>query len=187
MGYFPICVELKGRTVMLVGNGPQSDMKLEKLLPFGPRIRRMEILGEEDLTEDVAFVVAGDQDDETAARISRLCGSRGIPVNVVDKPDLCSFYFPALINRGDLTISVSTAGAAPAAAAYLRQQIDGLLPEQTEAILAWLHDLRMHLFEVYPKGLARAVLHEATRLAFSTGQVLSGRQVISIVQGLTEH
>ena len=142
MGHFPLFLDLTDTPVLLVGHGPESDFKAQKLLPFCPKLRRLDHLTEGDLTPAPAFVVAGDLSREESEAISRLCRKRSIPVNVVDKTDLCSFYFPALISRGPLTIGVSTAGVSPAAAALLRQQFEAQLPDRTEEILQWAGTLR---------------------------------------------
>lgn len=177
MGYFPMCMDIRRKTVLLVGQGAQTDAKQEKLLPFGPVIRRLETLTEEDLTEDVAFVVAGDLPWAEAERISKLCRKHRVPVNVVDQPDLCTFSFPALISRGDLTVSVSTGGGCPGAAGYLARQIEELLPDRTEEILDWLTALRKTLYATEDKNTARRKLQAATQRAFPAGRPLPDEEM----------
>ena len=60
MGYFPMCMDLNGRRILLIGNGDQVDEKIQRLRPFGGTLCRMDTLTAADLTEDVAFVVVGD-------------------------------------------------------------------------------------------------------------------------------
>lgn len=172
MAYFPMCLDLTGRTVLLVGNGEQTRDKMEKLRPFGCVIRRSSQFSRRDL-EDAALVVVSDTERAEAARISGLCAARGIPVNVVDEPDLCSFFFPAMITRGDLTVSVSTGGRTPGAAGYLAGQFEAGLPDRTEEILDWLAQLRPELYARYPKATARAMLGRITRQAFREGRPLT--------------
>ena len=172
MGYFPMCIDLTGKTVLLVGNGRQIQDKMEKLRPFGCRIQRLSTICKGDL-EHAALVVVGDTGREEAARVSGLCASRGIPVNVVDEPELSSFFFPAMITRGDLTVSVSTGGRTPGAAGYLAKQIDARLPDRTEEILDWLARLRGTLYARYPKETAREMLSRITRQAFREGRPLT--------------
>lgn len=142
MGHFPLFLDLTGKPVLLVGHGPETDAKLEKLLPFAPDVRRLDRLTEADLTPTPVLVVAGDLKLAELQHASRLCRDRGIPINVVDRPDLSTFYFPALISRGPLTVGISTAGVSPAAAAVLRQQLETQLPDRTEEILLWANTLR---------------------------------------------
>lgn len=161
MGYFPMCVDLRGKRVLLVGSGPQIRDKAEKLAPFGAELIRLASLEPEHLTDDVAFVVAGDLDEESLAGISERCRSRRIPVNVVDDPSKSDYFFPALTVRGDVTVSVSTRGKVPAAAACLSARIEASLPEEVGAILDQLQELRQELYAVYPKEEARRMLRAA--------------------------
>ncbi|MDO4741591.1 MAG: NAD(P)-dependent oxidoreductase, partial [Eubacteriales bacterium] len=128
MGYFPMCVNLAGRRVFLVGDGPQIREKAERLAPFGAQLVHLKALTPQDLADKPVFVIAGDLDAQEAERTAALCAAHGVMINVVDQPRLCTFAFPSLIARGDLTVSVSTAGKAPGAAAYLRECIGRQLP-----------------------------------------------------------
>lgn len=142
MGHFPLFLNLTNKPVLLVGRGPQTDAKQEKLLPFGPDLRRLDHLTEADLSPRPVLVLAGDLSPAESRQVSTLCQAHGIPVNVADQPNLCTFFFPALVTRGPLTIGVSTAGTSPAMAAVLRQAIETNLPDQTEEILTWANTLR---------------------------------------------
>ena len=108
-----------------------------------------------------------------AERISRLCRERNIPVNVVDVPALCTFYFPAVITRGELTVSVSTAGRSPAAAAYLKKQVETVLPDATEEILEWLE---LHRAELRKRG----ILKKAVATVFSQGKALTEEELAEL-------
>lgn len=180
MGYFPLCVDIGDKKVLLMGDGPQIRDKMEKLTPFGAELLRCPCLKPEDLTDAVAFVVAGDLNPAESERVSSLCRAHGVPVNVVDQPALCTFFFPAIIARGDLTVSVSTGGRAPGASALIRQRIGELLPDETEAILDWIEDLRERLHATLSKANARVVLREATRLAFDMGRPLTDAEMMDI-------
>lgn len=159
MNRFPLCIDLQGKTVILVGNGPQIQDKAEKLAPFEPVLLRRDCFTQADAALEPAMVIVGDTDLEEAQRIFALCRDRGIAVNVVDVPRLCSFHFPALIHRGDLTVSVSTGGSSPAVAAFLRRKLEENLPENTEEILNWLSACRGELKQ-------RQILHQAVEMAF---------------------
>ena len=184
MSCFPMCVELAGKRMILVGKGPQTEKKRETLLPFGAEIYWVDMLTAEDLEPRPAFVVVGDLTDEQARHCSALCMERGIPVNVVDQPQLCSFFFPALIRRGELTVSVSAGGTNPAAAAWLRGEIEHLLPERTEEILEWLGDMRLTLKAAYPAARRRTILKEMTSCAFGLQRPLTEEECDRILKGL---
>lgn len=153
MGWFPFFIQLEGAHGLLVGGGRVALRKAEKLLPFGaqltvvaPRIcpplaalpgltlcRRA--FADSDLSPAPDFVIAATGDRALDRRIAALCHAQRILVNVVDDPAACGFYFPALVQRGRLCIGISTGGASPTAAAWLRQKIEALLPPGFDGIL----------------------------------------------------
>ncbi|MBQ3103935.1 MAG: bifunctional precorrin-2 dehydrogenase/sirohydrochlorin ferrochelatase [Oscillospiraceae bacterium] len=127
MSHFPLFVDLTAETVLLIGE--VSEEKERLLASFGCRTRRCAVLTEElldSLTPALVVIGQGDKRNETWAA---LCRARGILVNVVDTPALCSFYFPAIVRRGELTAAVSTSGKSPAMAAAVKERIDSLLPQ----------------------------------------------------------
>lgn len=170
MGYFPICVDLRDRPVLLVGSGPQIEDKAGKLRPFGASIQRRADPVEVTLDDGVALVIVGDVDRADAARISRLCRDRRIPVNVVDDPQSSTFFFPALVTSGDVTISVSTGGKAPGAGAYLARMIRRILPGDLGERVRRLAVLRQALYAAHPREEAARLLREATARAFEKGE-----------------
>lgn len=173
MGYFPLCVELTGKPVLLVGHGPQIREKAERLSPFGAALIHLDTLTAEALTIQPAFVVAGDLSPQEAERTAALCAAHRIPLNVVDQPRLCTFSFPAMMVRGDVTISVSTGGKAPGAAACLKERIQQCLPERTEAILNWLADARDQLRRTHPPAQRARLIRALSAAAFDKGDALS--------------
>lgn len=172
MAYFPFFVDLEGQRGLIVGGGTVALRKAEKLLPYGPALTvvapepvselaalPVELTRREFQPEDLDradFVIAATDNEEENHRISALCQGRKIPVNVVDDKEACSFLFPALVRRGSLSVGVSTGGSSPTAAIWLKEQIEGLLPEQTEEILTWLEAQRPLLKERLPNQRARA-------------------------------
>ena len=166
MAYFPFFVDLEGQRGLIVGGGTVALRKAEKLLPYGPALTvvapepvselaalPVELTRREFQPEDLDradFVIAATDNEEENHRISALCQGRKIPVNVVDDKEACSFLFPALVRRGNLSVGVSTGGSSPTAAIWLKEQIEGLLPEQTEEILTWLEAQRPLLQERLP-------------------------------------
>ena len=175
MGYFPFFVELAGQPGLIVGGGTVALRKVEKLLPYGPRLTVVSpaLLPEleaipgltllrrafspQDLDE-VFFVVAATDDQNLNREISALCRERRIPVNVVDDREACSFLFPALVRHGDLSVGISTGGASPTAAIWLKEQVERLLPERFDEILEWLEGQRSGLKEACPLERQRSQL-----------------------------
>ena len=110
----------------MAGGGTVALRKIEKLVPYGPRLTvaaaevREEILQTEGVTvlrepfqeymlEGKYFVIAATDDREMNHRISRLCRERGLLVNVVDDRQACSFIFPSLVKRGKLSVEIGRA------------------------------------------------------------------------------
>lgn len=153
MGWFPFFIQLEGTRGLLVGGGRVALRKAEKLLPFGAQLTVVapcicpplaalpgltlcrRAFADSDLSPAPDFVIAATGDRALDRRIAALCRARRILVNVVDDPAACGFYFPALVQRGRLCIGISTGGASPTAAAWLRQKIEALLPPGFDGIL----------------------------------------------------
>lgn len=170
MAYFPMCVDLTGKLVYVIGGGPQAAQKAQVLRPFGPQLRQQGTFTQADAEEGPALVVVGDLPLAEAEKIVQICRLHGIAVNVVDVPRLCSFYFPSLLTRGPLTVSVSSGGGCPAGAAYLRRQMERTLPEHTEQVLLWLEENRQSLRQ-------RGILTPAVALAFQKDRPLTGEEL----------
>ena len=161
MRCFPLCLNVEGQPVLLMGSGKALARRLEQLRPYSPALRVFSPeapITEGDLTPRPAFVLITDAPYKTARHISDLCRERGIPVNVEDVPELCTFYFPSLITRGPLTVSIVTDGASPAASALIRRKVEAFLPEHTEEIMEWGGELRLRLKEEIADSKRRAAL-----------------------------
>lgn len=152
MPFFPFFKDITNMKVLIVGGGNVAFRKAEKLDAYDPEItvvapvctygfRNLEVkiidrkFRDSDITRDLGFVIAATDDETLNRRIAMLCSDRDIPVNVVDEPELCTFLFPALVNRGDLSVGISTSGASPAASAWLRKEVEKILPPDMEDIL----------------------------------------------------
>lgn len=168
MAYFPFFVDLSGQSGLIVGGGAVALRKARGLLPYGPRLtvaapeispEFWELQGVElmrrpferaDL-EGRAFAVAATDDRALNHLVAELCGGMDIPVNVADSREDSTFLFPALLRRGELSVGVCAGGAAPAAAACIRDRFARALPERTEEILDFLDRAR----HTIPGGEAR--------------------------------
>jgi precorrin-2 dehydrogenase / sirohydrochlorin ferrochelatase len=141
---FPMFVKLDGRQVLVVGAGRVGEPKIRGLLPTGARIRvvareagkavcewarsgeivlveRTFVLSDLD---DVVLVVVATSSRDLNELIFHEARSRRIPCNVVDVPEQCDFYYPAVVQRGDLQIAISTSGQSPSLAQRIRQQLE---------------------------------------------------------------
>lgn len=189
-------MDIQDKTVILVGEGDTAREKLDILLSFGVKVKWFtaqcqeykndifpanKSLEENDLKPRPTFVVVAEVPEQEKKRISTLCRKNNIPVNVVDEPALCSFYFPSLITRGPLTISVSTGGKSPGGAAWIRRNLEQHIPDQTEEILEWAHTLRQRLREEESEINRKAVLRKAIASAFEKGSPLSQDEISVLI------
>jgi len=188
MGCFPFFVDIEGAKGVIVGGGKVAARKAEKLIPFGPaltviapgmddhffRLEKMlaqnretgakislvqRKLTEEDLA-DAAFVIAATDDEAVNGQISEYCRKHRIPVNVVDDREKCTFFFPALAKDGPLTVGISTDGKSPAAAAYVRKEIEQKLPDGMGKTVELLGQLRPEVMELCDDQSERANILE---------------------------
>lgn len=159
MSYFPFFVEIGRKKCLVVGGGIVALRKIEKLYPFGTEITVVspafcsELLAfagirricrefqPEDI-EGMAFVIGATDDEAVNAEIAALCRDRNIPVNIVDDKEKCSFFFPALVKRGEFVAGFTSGGGAPLAAQYVRRQVEEMLPQSFEQTIAQLSAVR---------------------------------------------
>lgn len=113
----PIFVKLAGRPVILIGAGEAAEAKRRLLERAGAAI-----VGEE--VEAELAIVASEDPDPVVARLR----ARGVLVNAVDRPDLCDFTVPAIVDRDPVLVAVGTGGVSAGLAAALRQRLEALLP-----------------------------------------------------------
>jgi uroporphyrin-III C-methyltransferase/precorrin-2 dehydrogenase/sirohydrochlorin ferrochelatase len=138
-----------GASVHVFGWDPSWDRRASSVRrSAGPIVFHAEEWSEHDF--DGAVVAVGAfEDDVAATRFAAASRAAGVPVNVVDKPGLCDFYFGAIVNRSPLVIGISTDGAAPTFAQLVRGQIEALIPHGlarwAEAARAWRSQVRAHL------------------------------------------
>lgn len=159
---FPMFVKLADRQVLVVGGGAVGEAKIRGLLDTGAQIRVVALqanqavhdwadggiialeeraFGPADL--DGAFlVVAATSSPEVNELIFGEAQSRGILCNVVDVPELCDFFYPAVVRRGDLQIAISTAGQSPLLAQRIRKRLEQQFGPEYAEWLAQLGELR---------------------------------------------
>ena len=159
---FPVNLNLVGRPVLVVGGGRIATRKVEQLLAAGADITVIAPAIVDDL---LALPVTIEQRDYAAGDATRFrlvitatgnvtvdqgifdeCEEAGIWVNSADDPDRCSFTLPATVRRGPLMVTVSTGGASPALASWLRARIEEAIgPEFVEIVASLaLERARVH-------------------------------------------
>ncbi|CAN5135819.1 siroheme synthase CysG [soil metagenome] len=134
--------------------GPAADRRAELARSAGAAVYQLETVSADDLAGAAAiFIATGDLDQDTeaqqAARIA------GVPVNVADRPALCDFILPAIVDRGDVVVAISTGGASPTLATVLRGRIEALLPERFGALADLAKTFRAQANTLIPGQSAR--------------------------------
>ena len=192
MTLFPMFMKLEGRSCLVVGAGTIGEPKISSLIAAGASVRVVALDATAAVTEwartgaitwearafdsadlDETFVViAATNSRDLNVAIFHEARQRNILCNVVDDPEYCDFYYPAVVRRGDLQIAISTNGHSPALAQRIRRELEIQFgPEYGE----WLEQLgrtRQQLFasKIDPEQ-RRRLLHElASREAFKKAQ-----------------
>ncbi len=178
MPLFPIFLKLAGRRCLVAGAGHVAAEKIASLLHAQahltvvapealPAVAQQAAAGSflwhqraftaSDL-DDVFLVVAATSSPKVNHHIFTLASERRILCNSVDDPPNCDFYFPSIVERGDLQIAISTAGESPALAQRLRKDIDAQLAPDLGEQLAQLGQLRREVLATQPPGEERKQL-----------------------------
>lgn len=134
MHSLPLFVRLRDRPVMLVGTGEAAAAKRRLLERAGARIV--------DEDADAALAIIAIDDDAEAESAAGRLRARGILLNVVDRPALCDFTLPAIVDRDPVLIAVGTGGASAGLAKAIRQRIEALLPTGLGALARALEAAR---------------------------------------------
>ncbi|WP_281299877.1 MULTISPECIES: siroheme synthase CysG [unclassified Iodidimonas] len=181
MESLPIFFRMADRRVLLVGDGEPARAKLRLLLKTPAKIKwvlsdpdladaaRADFAGTPSLVISVigaGRITAGDLEGMSLIygaygeagpdqHLAALARRAGIPVNIVDRPDLCDFTTPAIVDRSPLLVAISTGGAAPVFGRRLRAMIERLLPQGIGHLVGRAGAFRGRLAEILPTQGAR--------------------------------
>lgn len=167
MRYYPVNLDIKNRACLVIGGGGVGTRKVKTLVDCGAVVTvvSLEVSGQvekmaaaglitlekrayraSDLTGK--FLVIGATDDEALNRrihadaedLNTLC-------NIADRPEICNFILPAIVNRGDLVLAVSTSGKSPAYAKKMRKDLEKQFGEEYEPFLRLMGAIRERLLK----------------------------------------
>lgn len=155
---FPMFIRLTGRQCLVVGAGKVGEPKIGGLMDTGahlrvvaleasPQVREWSDLGKIDL--ELRAFSASDLDSKFLAVVATSCNRlneqiyreaqrRGVLCNVVDVPEYCDFFYPAVVRRGGLQVAISTGGRSPSLAQRLRHQLER---QFSAGYAAWVEEL----------------------------------------------
>ena len=174
---YPLNVDLSGRSLILVGGGKVAERKVRGILSAGtetsicviaPKITTVlqehaaagrlcwkQAYYADGMLEGAFLVYAATDLREVNAAVAAEAKRRGIPVNVIDDPAASTFQVPASIRRGELILSVSTAGGSPALSRAIRMELEEMYPSAFGMWLERVSCLRVELQECISSSSAR--------------------------------
>ncbi len=178
MAKYPIYLELSGKRVVVVGAGVVAARKVQSLLSTGSRIV---VVGEhvddtltaicqeggvelirakyaKDYLGRAVLVIAATNDNQLNRQIYKDCQELEILCNVVDEPELCDFFVPAVIERGNLQIAVCTEGTCPAYAGHIKKKLEQIFTEKHGQFLAELEKVRKQVVSDIPEMADRKAI-----------------------------
>jgi precorrin-2 dehydrogenase/sirohydrochlorin ferrochelatase len=176
MALLPLFVEVGGRPVLVVGGGevatrkvqglckagasvtvisPQLTAKLQELVRQGT-VRHVKRRYQPGDMAGFFLIYAATGDGALEHKLFAEARDLGVMINVAGQPQLCSFIVPAVIRRRGLLAAISTAGASPALARRLRQQLDMVLGAQYEALVDLMGRVRLRLRNTVGNARARS-------------------------------
>lgn len=168
--YYPVMLDLRGKKVLFIGGGPETEAKVRGLLGAGAEVTLLsphEHPGLEPLAASgglnwlrrgyrrgdlagFALAFAHPPDRSLNAPIAEEARERGVWLNAVDDPAHCDFILPSVHRQGELVIAVSTGGAAPALGVRIRQRLAGEYGPEYAHYLELLRSLRPVVLQTYP-------------------------------------
>lgn len=175
MRHFPLFLDLRDRPVLVVGGGEAAARKAVALAETGARVTilaerpcadaqaltdtgRVALLRrgfrKADAPGNALIVSATDSAGEDAS-VSAAARAAGVPVNVVDRPALCTFLWPAIVDRDPVTVAIGSAGAAPLLARSVRAHIEAMLPSRLGALARFAEEFRGAVKATRTSGRAR--------------------------------
>lgn len=167
MAKYPIFLNLEERRVVVIGGGNVAVRKVQVLLDSGARVvvvsdnldkmtsafgtqKNIELVKSKYqrsyLTNSV-LAIASTNDNELNKQIYKDCQELDILCNVVDVPELCDFFVPAVVKRGNLQIAISTNGNCPAYAGHIRKRLEDIFTDQHGKFLEVLEKMRQKIIE----------------------------------------
>ena len=174
---YPLNVDLSGRSLILVGGGRVAERKVRGILSAGtetsicviaPKITTVlqehaaagrlcwkQTCYADGMLEGAFLVYAATDLREVNAAVAAEAKRRGISVNVIDDPAASTFQVPASIRRGELILSVSTAGGSPALSRAIRMELEEMYPPAFGMWLERVSCLRVELQECISSSSAR--------------------------------
>jgi precorrin-2 dehydrogenase/sirohydrochlorin ferrochelatase len=191
MHAFPAFFPLAGKTVVIVGAGEAAEAKIRLFAGSPATIRRLD--GEAALHPKayegaaLAFIATGD--DAFAEAAAGAARAAHVPVNVVDRPALCDFTTPAVIDRGEVVAAIGTGGSSPMLATLLRQDIETRVPEGAGRVAALFASLQDEVRKALPEPHRRRAFLRSALTGPAAEAAMGGdqAQAVRLLREALEH
>jgi len=176
--YFPAFLNIRGKSVLVVGGGAVAIQKTRDLLRAQARItviakrfqhgfphRGLVLHQRAFRPTDVLgrwLVVCATDDEALNARVSKICLEKRVFANIVDRTRLCSYIVPAVVRRGNITFAISTGGASPGLAKLMRKKVQKYFGREYGQLAHLLHKWRPTVLKL-PQHARRAFVKRVVR------------------------
>ena len=175
MAKYPIFLELQGRRAVVIGGGNVAVRKAQVLLNAGARLvvvaERIDAMMtalcagtsaeliksrySKNYLTGAVLAIAATNNNELNKQIYKDCQELEVLCNVVDVPELCDFYVPAVVRRGPLQIAISTGGNSPAYAGHIRKKLEQVFTDKHGLFVGELEALRKRVIDEVPDAADR--------------------------------
>ncbi len=202
MDYFPLFLKLKQEKCLVIGAGEIAARKIELLARAGANITVIateisttvaDLKNKHTLTiknkafvksdvEGYRLVVSATNNSTTNLLVSNSATELNIPVNVVDNPALCSFIFPAIIDRSPVIAAVSSGGSSPVLARLLRAKIESIIPPAFGQLAQLAEKFRPQVKQQIKQPAQRRIFWENVLQGRIAELVFSGKKQLAEVQ-----
>lgn len=197
MNFLPIFLDLRGKTCLVVGGGETAARKSAMLLNAGAwvhvahdgelcaaftdlkevdRIVHKRAAFSAAMLGDMELVISAAEDDAIDSQVFAAARARHVPVNVVDKPALCSFVLPAILDRSPMIVAVGTGGASPVLARLLRARLETLIPANYGRLAQLAESFREKVKAKFSHAPLRRIFWEKVLQGPVAEMVFSGKE-----------
>jgi siroheme synthase-like protein len=211
--YFPFYLNVEKRPILIFGGGGKAYEKIEKLLPYGPSLTvaaekvtpTIKRLGDSKKISLVRsngtdaqalisrlspmLVIIADVDEDKIESVFKVCRKNKVEVCTADRKEYSTFLFPSVIQRKNFSVAVSTFGASPAAAKWIRDQIERALPAAVDNMMEHFSTLRRRLAERgadLRSGPFATMYREFLDTALSENRMLTASEMADIMSKYIE-
>ena len=181
MRYLPIFLDVQGRRALVLGSGETAERKAEALRRAGADVVFADRFTP-GLLDGCVLAIGADAEDAELEALSLAARARSLPVNVVDRPALCSYITPALVDRDPLIVAIGSAGEAPVLARLVRARIEAMLPPALARLAAIAGGFSAELRARFPAPPVRRRVLERMLAGRAADLVLAGDEAAGIAQ-----